>query len=222
MKPWTADIKSFSIAGLTNINPKKAKTAIDATVGLDRDLILRQKYDKHQTDHLTRHRKARELLERLPEPGEVFTVLMSGAFDGWDFVQAILDLSAPRTIEELYVATLGFNDTNAAHLLNQLDKGTIGKVWFVASCYMRDKHGSKFADLYRILNSRGHQIKATRNHAKLIAMKLTDGTTICIDGSLNLCSCQNVEQAHVWNDETIFHFYSQYIRGQTATKDHIK
>lgn len=216
------DLQKFSLAGLHQINPKKAEAAIDASIGLDSDRILIQKYQKHQQDFLVRTRKAKQLLSRLPQVGEVFTVLMSGSFDGFDYVQSILELAAPVTISELYVATLGFSDDNAGQLVQQLDAGSIGKVWFAPSCYMRDQHGEKFARLSDMLKRRGHHIRATRNHAKLIAMLLSDGRKISIDGSLNFCSCRNVEQAHVWNDPALFDFYASYIREMAEGEGRVK
>ena len=217
------DIKPFSLAGLHRLNPKqRAHANVDATAGLDGDAILRRKFEKHAQDHLRRSRQAVRLLERLPAPGEVFTVLMSGSFDGWDYVDAILTLAAPATIDELYVATLGFGETNAGQLVGQLDAGKIGRVWFVASCYMRDKHGDKFARLSDALTKRGHRIRATRNHAKILAVKLSDGRRLAIDGSLNLCSCRNVEQAHVWHDAALFDFYADYVRGQAEGEGRVK
>jgi hypothetical protein len=218
------ELKKIDLAGMHVMNPKAAAKAkaVDATKGLDADQILRSKYQKHEQDFLVRNRKAKALLERIPEAGEVYTVLMSGSFDGFDFVKAILDLAAPATIEELYVATLGFSEDNAGQLMMMLDKKQIGKVWFVASCYMRDKHGSKFKNLHDALEKRGHPVRATRNHAKVIAIKLSDGRKISVDGSLNLCSCRNVEQAHVWHDPQLFDFYSAYIRDQAEQTEHVK
>lgn len=209
-------LKPFNTAGLKQINPKKAAAAVDAGATLDADRVLQTSYERHRADHVVRSRAARKVIGALPVPGEVLHVLMSGTFDGWDFVEAVLTLAAPATIAELYVATLGFGEKNAGQLLQQLDAGRIGRVWFVASCYMRDKHGDKFARLSEMLTKRGHAIRATRNHAKIIAMRLTDGRTYCIDGSLNLCACRNVEQAHVWADDDLFAFYSAYVREQTA------
>jgi hypothetical protein len=183
-----AHLQKLDLAGMGRANPKQQVAKIDATVGLDADQILRAKYEKHEQDFRVRTRQAKQLLERLPDAGEVFTVLMSGSFDGFDYVRAILDLAAPVTIDELFVATLGFSEDNGGQLLGMLDSGQIKRVWFVASCYMRDKHGDKFARLSQMLQSRGQHIRATRNHAKILAMKLSDGRKLAIDGSLNLCS----------------------------------
>lgn len=215
-------LTKLDIAGMTCLNPQKAGANVDASVGLDDDRILRTKYAKHAFDFKVRTRKAVRLLERLPEPGEMFTILMSGSFDGFDFVQAVLELAAPATIAELCVATLGFSEDNAGQLLAQLDAGLIAKVWFTASCYMRDKHGDKFARLSKMLTERGHAIRATRNHAKILAMRLTDGRKIVVDGSINLCSCRSVEQAHVWHDSSLFTFFSDYIREQAEAEGKVK
>ena len=211
----------MTLAGLFQINPNKAGAKVEA-IGIDTDQYLRTTYQKHAHEQAIQTRKAKTLLQRLPEPGEVITILMSGSFDGWDYVTAVLDLADGATIAELYVATLGFGEANAGQLLQQLDSGRIGRVWFVASCYMRDKHGDKFKRLSAMLEARGHRCRATRNHAKIIAMLLSDGRTISVDGSLNLCSCRNTEQAHVWNDRELFQFYRDYIKQQAETEGRVK
>ncbi len=218
----TDQFKSFDVAGLTRINPKQQKhTAVDATAGIDADSILRSTFQKHEPLFVIRNYKCKELLKSIPGPDEVFTILMSGSFDGWDFVSAILDLSG-QTIDELHVATLGFSEDNAAQLLTQVDAGKIKHVWFLASCYMRDQHGEKFTKLHSMLTSRGHHCRAIRNHSKIIAMRLQDGTKLVVTGSINLCACKNVELAHVWNDPALFDFTADYVRQKAEEVEHIK
>ena len=55
---------------------------------------------------------AADALSRIPGVTEDFHLINSGRFALWDFVPAVLDLAAPETIAQLYVATLGFSKAN--------------------------------------------------------------------------------------------------------------
>lgn len=215
--------KPLSLAGMAMSNPKRPPSGVDATIGLKADAVLRHRHEEHQQASKHQAKRAEKLLERLPRSGEVFSILLSGAFDGFDFVPAILDLATPATIDELYIATLGFGQANAGHLISLIDEGKVRKAWFVASCYMRDsKHGDKFKLIHEALTKRGMHVRACRNHAKILAMKLTDGRTFVIDGSLNFCSCKCSEQCHVWSDPALFEFYANYVRTNAEATNHVR
>lgn len=213
-------LKKMDLSNFARLD-KNQSTSIDATKGIDHDERIRTTYARHSFKLNARVLQTAELLERLPEPGEVFTALMAVGSSGYNFAQAIIDLTG-QTIPELYIATFGFSEDNAGQLITQLDNHQIGKVWFAASCFMRDQNHDRYTRLAAMLTTRGHAISATRNHAKIIAMKLEDGRKICIDGSLNMALCSNVEQVHVWNDANLFDFYTNYIREQAEKVERVK
>lgn len=216
------NLKTMPTAGLKRITGAQTTNAIDPTKGLDSERVFRQKFERRSTIHALHVKNAAKALDRLPDEDEVIHVLMAGNFHGWDFVSAILSLAAPATISELYVATLGFSDANSGELLNYLDTGIIARVWFNCSCYMRDASAHLYQPLVESLTSRGQSIRATRNHAKLICARLTDGRCIVIDGSMNLRSCKNTEQANVWQSRELFDFYATYVRENCEADGHVK
>lgn len=196
--------------------------AVDESVGLDSERVFRRKLKRREFIHAVRVSAAATVLERLPEPDEVFHTLVSGQYDGWDHVAAILKLAAPATILELYIATLGFSEANSGELLQWLDDGTIGRVWFNCSCYMRDASASLYVPLAEALAKRGQAVKATRNHAKILAFKMSDGRYFVVDGSMNLRSCKNVEQVNIQQSKELFEFYSEYIRSNCDMIEEVK
>jgi hypothetical protein len=195
-----------TIAG--NLKPFQA-----VTKHLDDEAILRAKYSKHQYQMETRTRNAAKALARLPEPGEVFTILMRGNFSGFDFVPAALKLASPATITELVLATYGFSQRNAGQIIDLIDRGQVKKVWMICSTFTTAADSDIYEAFRKVLTERGSQIAPARNHAKLIGMKFDDGRHYVVDGSINMRSARMTEQAHVWADEDLYDMYANYIKG---------
>jgi hypothetical protein len=216
------NLKTLPTAGLKRIGQASTTAVLDPAKGLDGEQTFRQKFERRSIIHALHIANAAKALERLPDEDEVIHVLMAGNFHGWDFVGAILSLAKPATITELYVATLGFSDANSGELLELLDRGKIGRVWFNCSCYMRDASAHLFQPLTDALTKRGQLMRATRNHAKLLCAKLTDGRHIVVDGSMNLRSCRNVEQANIWQSRELFDFYAGYVRDNCEREAHVR
>lgn len=219
-----AKARQFTMAGLKPLGIEGLKSLPGlGTVGgvevsgkvIDTEQVFRQHLTKHShTLHLG-SKNAAKALDRLPDLGESIHILMSGNFAGWDYVSAILALAEPAVIDELYVSTLGFSERNGGQLLELLDSGKVGRVWFLCSDYMRKVDAHIYEPLKQALEGRGHKIKAARNHAKILAFALSDGSKISLDGSMNLRSCKNVEQVNITNSPDLFQFWSGYIREAT-------
>jgi hypothetical protein len=205
--------KPFNLAKIkpmkgVDVHPK----GTTGEIPIDGEEVFRRQFAKHAVQHSLHVANAAKTMAALPEPGEVIHVLMSGNFAGWDYVPAFLKLAEPATIKVLHVATLGFSERNTHELLTMLDDGRIGNVWFLCSHYMSKQDAHIFTPMAKALTIRGQRIKATRNHAKLMAIELTDGRKFTIDGSMNLRSCRNVEQCNITRSDEVHDFYAGYIR----------
>lgn len=111
--------------------------ARNAAAELTRDYRLRRRAAKRAAEHKLHVGNAAKHLESLPQEGESIHCVMRGNYHAWDLVPAVLRLAAPATIDYLGVATLGFNRSNAAELLELFDAGQIARVDFICSCYFR-------------------------------------------------------------------------------------
>ncbi len=158
-----------------------------------------------------RQRACVQQLEALPAEGEELMLLLDGRWHGWDLVAAIREL-AGCAIAELHVATLGFNRDQTHQLADDLDNGRIGAVSMLVSEMFREKNPGEFAELKRQLGERGHRLAATRNHAKLLCLAMTDGRRFTCHGSLNLRRCNSVEQAAISPDPDLHAFFTAYIQ----------
>lgn len=152
-------------------------------------------------------------IDRLPDPDEAVHMVMDGSFAAWDIVPAALKL-AGCDIEEMFVATLGYNCRNARELFALLDAGQVGRVGFLCSAYFRSSNTKEFAELADGLEQRGQQVAATRSHAKVIAMRFSDSRSCTTESSANLRSCRNAEQLTLHGDPAVFDFHKTWISEQ--------
>lgn len=173
--------------------------------------IIRTRVSKRTLKDLRSVSAAVETIDRLPDRDEAIHALMGGDFHGFSLVPAVLRLAEPEAIEELIVATLGFNAKNAAELLELMDSGKILRVVFVCSHYFQKSCPREFEALRAGLEARGMQITATRSHAKILGIRLSGGRCIVVESSANLRSCRNVEQFMMTESPDLFRFHAEWI-----------
>jgi hypothetical protein len=210
MTDWTDQLQTLNAEPLY---PAEADATRNAQIGIDADLKHISRPERRRLLHMLAVSNAAKALDRLPEPRETFHVVMSGNFNAWDIVPAVLTLAAPATIAELNVATLGFNEQNATELIGLLDAGQVGRCTFICSVYYKSmKDGAPVYDaLAEALTNRGHQIAAIRCHAKILGMELTDGRCLTVESSANLRSCRNIEQFTLSHDADLLHFHREWM-----------
>ena len=206
MTDWIAQLEVLDAQPLF---PSEADATRDATIGIDVDLKHVSRPERRRMMHMLNVANAAKALDRLPDQGETFHVVMRGNYHGWDLVPAVLRLAAPATIRELNIATLGFSASNSSELIRLLDSGQVGRCSFICSVYYRSmKDGAPVYDaLAQALTSRGHQICAIRSHCKIIAMEMDGGDCYVIESSANLRSCRNLEQFTMSNDRALLEFH---------------
>jgi hypothetical protein len=159
----------------------------------------------------TRVSNAAQHLDRLPDPGESVHGIMRCNFDAFDFVPAIVRLLQPARCIELNIATLGFNERNAAALLDLLDTGEIERASFIGSHFWKSHETGVYDALHHDLTTRGHPCLAMRCHAKLLLFEADDGQCFTMESSANLRSCRNLEQFVLTHDRDLLHFHRRWM-----------
>lgn len=160
---------------------------------------------------LQQHNAAVEQLAPLPGPGESLHGVISGSYSGWSLATACIELLRPATVDQMVVATLGFNRANCDSLLQLVDAGAVRSVLLLVSDYFRSSDRTIFADIRRDLEARGQRVAIARSHAKLILLATTDGRHITIETSANLRSSQNWEQFVINDDAELLAFHRGWI-----------
>lgn len=211
MPEWLDDLRQFDFDGLQSFADSDSARSRTDDVGLTEERKLITRVERRAYRRMLTCKNAVECLERLPERGEIFHVVMSGRFHGWALVPAVLELARPAKIKQLTVATLGFNDENVDSLLELLNAKQIRQVDFVCSHFFRHSTTDVFERLHGELTARGHRVAAVRSHAKLLLFEMTDGRAYVIESSANLRSCNNAEQFSLTIDRELLEFHRAWL-----------
>jgi hypothetical protein len=154
-------------------------------------------------------KRAAELLDHLPGPGESLHVLLRGYFDLLNVVLATLDRLDTHCLH-LRIATLSLSKRNVSELAGLLDSKTVGRVTVVTSDFQREHDADIFAELTCEMGSRGQRVAAARSHCKIVLMEMADGRKYVIEGSANLRTSRNEEQFCMSQDAALHDFYAAW------------
>ena len=149
-------------------------------------------------------------MARLPVPGESHHGVISGKYALWDLVPAVLERTG-HNMTELTIATLGFSKQNGADMLAFLDARKIERLSLLVSHYYKSTSAEIYDSLVPHLLKRGQKVKAMRTHAKMLLMRMPDGTRYVVESSANLRSCGNDEQFVMSNDSDLYDFHKTWI-----------
>ncbi len=208
MADWTDNLTALDLDGLQSVFGDVVRK--DGRIALDEEVSFRV-CAKHAAMDATRVKRARDVFERLPDPNESIHVILSGNFRNSDFIDAILQMTAPVVAEELWLATLGL-DRHTAHLLFRLlDGGQIGRCHLLACVYFESHDKELWGWIVRELEKRGSRAMAARNHCKLQLYGLSDGRRLVMETSANLRSCHMAEQASLIHDAGLYDFHRKWM-----------
>ena len=155
---------------------------------------------------------AAQAINRIPNPTEAFHVVVSGKFSLWDVVPTILSFAQPATIENLHIATLGFSKTNIAELCELIDTRRVERASLLCSHYFKGTSTTIYDFAAAAFATRPHtRFLSVRTHAKILAMKLTDGRRVVVESSANLRSCKNIEQLTIIGEPKVYDFHRGWI-----------
>jgi hypothetical protein len=148
-------------------------------------------------------------LKRLPRAEETIHCLMGGDYNAADLIPAVQSI-AGRPVDELHLATLGFNKTNTAQLCAMFDDGLIRRISLACSHYFANTDQPTFEFAAHELRKRGQKIVATRTHAKLALFRF-GRDCYAVESSANLRSCNNVEQFSFTRSSRLFRFHRAWL-----------
>lgn len=134
---------------------------------------------------------------------------MGGDYHGFDLVIAVHELAAAR-IDELHLATLGFNRHNISHLCAMIDADAVGPVHLLCSEYFSSADFETYGFARAELSRRGCRCLAARNHAKILLFAIGSARYV-IESSANLRSCNNLEQFALHQSPTLYAFHRAWI-----------
>jgi hypothetical protein len=198
---------------------KGKKTAVDHA-GLRPDqLTVRIRRSRVAIYDWQNVKRAAAKIHTLPEPGEAIHAIVGGDHNGFDLLPAILDLAgAPARSVDL--ATLGFNQANAAALADLIRARQIGgPVRLLCSDYFAKVDAGSFDACRAALDSVGVKVLAARSHCKIILADCGPGRAYVVESSANLRTCNSLEQFALINDAGLFNFHRTWIDTLFATHE---
>lgn len=180
---------------------------------LKRDQSITARERKARIVDATRCQTASEAIGAIPGANESVHIIISGKFALWDFVPAIMMMARPVRAEALTIATLGFSKRNIYAMCDMVDAGVIERARLLCSHYFKATSGDIYETAEKALNQRPAVMSflSVRTHAKLLLLKLRNGTCLTIESSANLRSCQNIEQASLFNSPELYQVHYNWI-----------
>lgn len=149
----------------------------------------------------------------LPGPTEAIHMAISGTWALFHVIGAALEMAHPARIEELTIATLSFSRRNIESLCALVDAGKINAVSLLCSHYFKNTT----PDLYTLAETEfakrpdRARFLSIRTHAKILAVRLTDGRTATCESSANVRSSKNCEQLSIFGDPQLYAFHRGWI-----------
>jgi hypothetical protein len=166
-------------------------------------------------------RDAREAVDALPGPGEALHVVTTGLSDLMVLIVALIDLR-PAPCRRLRLATLAFAARNLAEMLNLLERGKVGEITLLASCFHEAHNKALWAEARREFATSGKaRIAAAHNHCKVCCLEWDDSVLV-MEGSANVRTCHAWDNLCLINDKSLHDFHAKWIDAQEmkhAAKD---
>jgi hypothetical protein len=158
-------------------------------------------------------REAADVLAHLPGPGEALHAIMTGRYDLTDLCDVIL--ARLGTVAHLRVATLSFNARNSARLRAWVDGRAVERLTLLCSKFFVRHFPEVYQEVRQAL-APPHAVAASRNHCKLVCFHFADGRKMALEGSANLRTNSNTENATLIHDAAVHDFHAGYIDGEVS------
>jgi len=164
--------------------------------------ILSRKDVRRRQILATKRERVAEVVDRLPEPGETFHVVVNGIFDHFDFVPRVVELMGP--VDQFYGSTWTMNRQNALDLLQMFDEGGLKAIALLTGLYFKRRETAVYATVLEGLQARGQRYIAFANHAKVsMFVQQESETYIVIEGSANYTANPRLENFTITNDPQV-------------------
>lgn len=199
---WLDELPTIDPGELPALFPDAHRAALDSP-----RVTWRQ--TRHEAEDRRGAHNARQLIDRLPEPGESCHYLWSGQWRHATLIPVILDLADCTC--HLAISTLGYDERCGRLLLAELDAKRIQHIDMTSSIYARAHYQALDEWITAELAQRGSRHAASKTHAKVLSFEFIDGRAVVIESSSNLRSCAMMELSVVSGDPTLAKWHAQWI-----------
>jgi hypothetical protein len=195
-------------------SPQRDARKRDQPVVITDDRRYIDKQTRHEFKNSLRRENAIDALGGLPDEGVAVHQLMSANYDSFDLVAGIMHYRPGVVVEEMFLASLGFNARNATTLIDYLKSGRVKTASILVSAYYEANRAERDVcySLETILPEYGGFYCAARSHAKLMLVKLANGEHYVIESSANLRTCRCIEQFTIYHHQELYEFHTSWIK----------
>lgn len=165
--------------------------------------------ERFENMHAEKVRSLKQLVGRVPEPGEVFFLWTLNSFNAFTFITYIIKYFG--AIRNLIFSTYSINERILTSLIRWYDKGSIDEIYIRISDSIKNRVPKVNDQLQAFARGRNITIGYAWNHSKVTLIR-TDTHHFVICGSGNFSENALNEQYIFLNDERIFQFYDDCIR----------
>lgn len=165
---------------------------------------------KNDELHLQKANSLDQLCQH-PLKDEHYRIITEKAFNAYALILSVLKRT---TIEEMYLAIYRINQPTVDSIIDFIEQGKIKTATFVISNFFNqtkkpERWAMKLRD-YAATNDKVQHIYI-HNHAKIMAMKTTDGNHYVFEGSGNMSDNARIEQYVYDNNKDIFEFHKAWM-----------
>ncbi|WP_162343217.1 phospholipase D-like domain-containing protein [Cyclobacterium salsum] len=158
---------------------------------------------KFESKHLAKIASLKNLMGKLPEPGEAFFLYTLKSFNAFTFITYIIKNCGE--IEELTFSTYSINERILSSLLRWYDKGSIRKIRMSISESVKHRMPKVFDLIELQRKERNFEVCYCWNHSKVTLIR-SQGNYFVIEGSGNFSENAMHEQYVFVNDKQLFEF----------------
>lgn len=172
-----------------------------------------KRIEKAKFARLGREENLRDILQALnppgpPRPGESVHIV-ANKFHLWSCVPVLLGYL--KKVDALYSATWSIAMPQARELVEMLQKGKIGKAYFITGVYMKRREPVVYAYLAENMAEKGG-VKCFETHVKILLLaNEKKGDYYSIESSANLTDNPRLEFFTIYNDRGIYEHHKAWM-----------
>jgi len=186
------------------LEAEEVETARTITPRMVRADLKRRAIAMMKQEHL------KDILPRVPRPGEAFHLISNGKYDFWTWIPVLLETLGHA--DEFYGSTWTLNRQNCQELLTLFDQGKIRSIGFLTGVYFKRREAAVYALLMTGLTERRQRYCCLENHAKVTLLANHQrGDYLTVEGSANYTANPRIEQYCLTNDRTVFDFHKTWM-----------
>jgi len=167
---------------------------------------------QHIEEHFLKYDRAEKLAAEIKLSKNCrYFVIVNGTFYFGDFIEAVIR-QYNFHVKKMTISTLSLNENNVDSLQLLMEKGFVDNLDLIVSDFFyAHERRNLIPYIYKELDiDNRFQLAAVRTHTKMCIFETHQGAFICIHGSANLRTSDNLEQIVIEENESLYRFNDEW------------